>query len=115
MSHDVEKGLVIVDLFHVLLHVYFGLLIVFMIIALILGWWVDFLVLLALGVLFIPFRQRARREVFSVIKDCIENDPMFSECVRNTMTPWLMSREEVDYWLGVYLAELLSSKTSQTN
>jgi hypothetical protein len=115
MSHDVEKGLVIVDCFHILLHMYFGLLIVFMIIALILGWWVDFWVLLALGVLFIPFRQRARREVFSVIKSCIENDPMFSECVRNTMTPWLMSREEVDYWLGVYLAELLSSKTSQTN
>jgi hypothetical protein len=115
MSHDVEKGLAIVDLFYVLLYMYIGLLIDFIFIALILDWWVDFLVLLALGVLFIPFRQRARREVFSVIKYCIENDPMFSECVRNTMTPWLMSREEVDYWLGVYLAELLSSKTSQTN
>jgi hypothetical protein len=115
MSHDVEKGLAIVDWFYGLLHVYFGLLIAFIFIALIFGWWVEFLVLLPLGVLFIPFRQRARREVFSVIKDCIENNPMFSECVRNTMTPWLMSREEVDYWLGVYLAELLSSKTSQTN
>jgi hypothetical protein len=115
MSHDVEKGLVIVDCFNLLIHMYFGLLIVLLIMAMLLGWWVEFWILLALGVLFIPFRQRARREVFSVIKSCIESNPMFSECVHNTMTPLLMSRKEADYWLGVYIAELLSSKTSQTN
>jgi len=115
MSHDVEKGLTIVDWFLILLYMYFGLLITFIFIALLLNWWIEFLIILALGVLFIPFRQRARREVFSVIKYCIENEPMFSECVHNQLTPWLMTREEADYWLGVYLAELLSSKTTQTN
>jgi hypothetical protein len=49
MSHDVEKGLAIVDWFYVLLYMYFGLLIAFIFIALFFNWWVEFLILLPLG------------------------------------------------------------------
>jgi len=112
MSHNNE--VIYTDLFNILIIVYFAYLVLFFFISLFFNLWIWYPLLLALGLFFIPLRQRARREILSVIKDCIRSNPMFSECVHHTMEPLLMSREEVDYWIGVYFDELLSKK-SQTN
>lgn len=111
MSHD--DKIIYTNLYNALIIVYFVLLGLFFFISLIFNLWIWYPVLFALGLLFIPLRQRAKREILSVIRDCIKDTPMFSDCIHNTME-WIMSREEIDYWISVYFDELLSKK-SQTN